>query len=49
MTAGHNETALVRAISHNKFIDQLFYLAATVADDGDQGDAITDARLYKRR
>jgi hypothetical protein len=44
MKGGVDETASVRSVTHNKFIDQIIYLAGTLADDGNQDNAISDAQ-----
>jgi hypothetical protein len=48
MKAGVDEAAFVGAVCHNKFINQIIHFTGTLADDGNQGDAVAKARLYER-
>jgi len=47
MKRGGDEAASVRAVSHNKSINQILYFTGTFSDYGNQDDAVAKARLYE--
>src|SRR5262245_8520078 len=47
MKRGGDEAASVRAVSHNKFINQMFYSTGTFSNYRNQDDAVAKARLHE--